>query len=83
MEEARRGVKSSWVNSGVFIFSPEVLSLIPSNTPFDLPRDVFTKLVGTNRLFGFSQSGFRCAIDSPERLSEANLALIQRWIVFP
>ncbi len=76
-EETRAGVESSWVNSGVCICSPEVLELIPAGRPADLPRDVFAGLVESGRLYGFPLTGYRCAIDSPERLAEARLAIAQ------
>jgi len=71
-EEARRGVQSPWVNSGICLCAPELLDHIPADTPCDLPRDVFRLLVGTGRLFGFPLTGQRCAIDSPQRLEEAH-----------
>lgn len=74
-EEARRGVESPWVNSGVCLCTPEILEAIPPNKACDLPRDIFPKLLGTKRLFGFPLSGYRCAIDSPERLAQAKEAL--------
>lgn len=76
-EEARQGQTSPWVNSGICVCAPEVLAHIPSNTACDLPRDVFPRLVGTGRLFGFPLSGYRVAVDSPERLAEARAALAE------
>lgn len=76
-DEARRGLVSPWVNSGICICSPEILDSIPPGSPSDLPRDIFPKLIGTRRLFGFPLSGYRCAVDSPARLSEAQAALAE------
>jgi mannose-1-phosphate guanylyltransferase/phosphomannomutase len=76
-EQAQRGVESSWVNSGICICDPEFLKAIPANVPCDLPRDVFPRLVDNGRLYGFPLSGYRCAIDSPERLAEARSALAE------
>lgn len=76
-EEARRGHLSRWVNSGVCICAPEILDHIPAGTACDLPRDVFPQLTATRRLFGFPLSGYRCAVDSPERLAEARAALAE------
>jgi mannose-1-phosphate guanylyltransferase/phosphomannomutase len=72
----RLGNDSPWVNSGVCVCSPAVLDHIPGGIACDFPRDVFTKLVNTGRLFGFPLSGYRCAIDSPERLEAAALAIL-------
>ena len=74
-EEARRGVKSPWVNSGICICHPEFLEEIPADVARDLPRDIFPRLIDSNRLFGFPLSGYRCAVDSPDRLAEARAAI--------
>lgn len=74
-EEARRGVQSSWVNSGICICDPQLLDEIPADGVYDLPRDIFPKLIDTKRLYGFPLSGYRCAVDSPDRLAEARVAI--------
>jgi mannose-1-phosphate guanylyltransferase/phosphomannomutase len=76
-DNARHGHASPWVNSGVCICAAEILDHIPPSTASDLPRDIFTKLTGTGRLFGFPLTGYRCAVDSPERLAEARAALTE------
>ena len=76
-DETRVGQISHWVNSGICICHRDVLREIPANTVADLPRDIFPKLIPTRRLFGFSLSGYRCAIDSPERFAEARTALAE------
>lgn len=74
-EEVRQGINTPWVNSGICLCHSDILDFIPPDTPCDLPRDVFTKLAGQGRLFGYPLSGYRCAIDSPERLEQARRAL--------
>jgi len=71
MKEECQGVTSSWVNSGVAICSPAILNEIPADKPCDLPRDVYSRLAGNGNLYGFLLSGYRCAVDSPERLEQA------------
>ena len=75
-EEARRGVKSPWVNSGICICAPQLLDEIPAGVACDLPRDIFPRLIDSHRLFGFPLSGYRCAVDSPKRLAEAQAAIV-------
>lgn len=74
-EAERQGIESPWVNSGVYVLSPEILEHVPPNIACDWPRDIFTKLVGGGRLFGFPLTGYRCAVDSPARLAEVHAAL--------
>ena len=66
--EALRASTSDWVNSGITICEPELVEDIPPGDPSDLPRDVFPALVREGRLFAVPLTGFRCAVDSPERL---------------
>lgn len=74
-EEARREVQSPWVNSGVCMCDPQLLEEIPADVACDLPRDIFPRLIDSHRLFGFSLSGYRCAVDSPDRLAEARMTI--------
>jgi mannose-1-phosphate guanylyltransferase/phosphomannomutase len=74
-EAEREGIESPWVNSGVYVLSPEILEQVPPHTPCDWPRDIFTKLVHSGRLFGLPLTGYRCAVDSPARLAEARDAV--------
>ena len=76
-DSQRRAVESTWVNSGICICSPEVLDEIPPGVACDLPRDVFPKFISRGSMFGFPLSGYRCAVDSPERLEEAEVALTE------
>ncbi len=76
-DQSRRGLPTNWVNSGICLCRPEIFARIPPQTPCDLPRDIFPKLIPTGRLFGFPLSGYRCAIDSPARLAEAAAALAE------
>jgi NDP-sugar pyrophosphorylase family protein len=74
----RRAVSSPWVNSGIAICDAKLLDAIPPAGPCDLPRDVYVKLVSAGGLFAFPLTGYRCAVDSPERLEEARSA-VARW----
>src|SRR6266446_6351044 len=77
-DETRVGQFSPWVNSGICICHHDVLRKIPANAVCDLPLEIFPKLVSTERMFAFPLSGYRCAIDSADRLAEAHAALSQR-----
>lgn len=70
-EAARAKVASTWVNSGVYLMNPSVIRDLPTATPCDFPRDIFPDLIQSKRVFGFPLTGYRCAIDSPERLEKA------------
>ena len=74
-DEERKHIKSPWVNSGICICEPEILKLIPKDTTNDLPRDIFSKNISCQRLFGFPLNAYRCAVDSPERLEQVRKIL--------
>lgn len=59
--------KQNWVNSGLYCFNREILRYIPSGVFCDFPKDVFPKLVAEGSLYGYPLTGYRCAVDSPER----------------
>jgi len=69
-DEERKHIKSPWVNSGICICEPEILDFIPKGKICDLPRDIFSKNISCQRLFGFPLNAYRCAVDSPERLKQ-------------
>ncbi len=73
----RQGIESPWVNSGISICNGAILDSIPPVIASDFPRDVFPKFIAAGRVFGFPLGGYRCAIDSPERLEEARAAITE------
>lgn len=70
-EATRQSVSSPWVNSGVYLMDSSVLEAIPAGGSPDFPRDVFPGLIASGKVFGYPLTGYRCAIDSPERLTRA------------
>jgi len=74
-ERLLEGDEEVWVNSGVQVLSKRVLDYIVKVGAFDLPRDVYCKVVENERIFGMPLSGSRIAIDSPDRYFEADQAI--------
>ncbi|MFH1761176.1 MAG: nucleotidyltransferase family protein [bacterium] len=71
----RGGSEYHWVNSGIQVLSRQILSFIPKNKEYDLPRDLYTSLISEERFYGIPLSGFRVAMDSPQRYKEAQKAV--------
>lgn len=82
-ESQRAACPYPWVNSVVQVLSRRVLDYIPVGRPSDLPRDVYAKTVGREKFIGVPLTGYRCAIDSPERYEEARSAIRQRQCMLP
>ena len=74
-EKELRKNRNAWVNSGVAIISNEVLDTIPLEKPADLPKDVYVPNLAQKKIMGFTNQGYRCAIDSTDRLYEAERAI--------
>jgi len=81
-EEERQGIGSSWTNSGIYICRRELLESIPAGRFCDFPRDIFPSLIDARELFGFFLNGFRCAVDSPQRLADARAAIREKRVSF-
>jgi NDP-sugar pyrophosphorylase family protein len=78
-EEERRSVASPWVFSGVALCEPALLERIPTAGASDLPRDVFAPLAAAGLLSAYPLTARRCAVDSPERLAEAEVEAREGW----
>lgn len=70
-EDERRGIESSWVNSGVQLLGRAALDRLPTTVPCDLPRDLYIPHLEKLHILGHPLDGFRVAVDSPERLQLA------------
>jgi NDP-sugar pyrophosphorylase family protein len=64
-----------WAFSGICVLSPSAILGIPRGGRPDLPAHVFPVLAERGLLHAQRLAGFRCAIDSPERLDIARRAL--------
>lgn len=62
-----------WVNSGIQLLSARLIGRI-GDGPSDLARDVYPRVLNEELLYGLPLSGYRCAIDSIERYTEAQIA---------
>ncbi len=67
-------ISKPYVFSGVCLCEPEFIDRIPEG-PCDLPRDLFSQMAAGAPIYGYALTGYRCAIDSPQRLEEARQAV--------
>jgi NDP-sugar pyrophosphorylase family protein len=59
-------VFSDTVNTGIYVFEPEILKLIPENTVFDFSKDLFPKILAKKeKIIGYNAQGYWCDIGSP------------------
>ncbi|MDD5491371.1 MAG: NDP-sugar synthase [bacterium] len=76
--------KPSWdevtcntINAGVYIFEPEVLSLIPQGINYSVERGLFPNLLSTNeKLFGFINTSYWIDIGTIEKYLQVHFDII-------
>ncbi len=68
-------VVTDQVSTGIYALSPDVLSYIPKNTPYDFAKDLFPKLLeqGTLPMRGRVMDGYWCDIGTPQAYYQCNL----------
>lgn len=72
------GGRTPWVFSGICVLGSAAMSAIPDGGCPDLPRDLFPALAEAGHLHAQRLDGFRCAVDSPERLELARSSFVPR-----
>jgi len=62
-------VFSPWVNAGILVLEPEVLSFIPEDVPYDFGREVLPSLLASGAsVYGYRMTEGLWWADSPEDL---------------
>jgi len=61
-----RTVGEAWVNAGVYVITPSVLSRIPRRRRTSLELDVFPKLMRERNVFGYKHDGYWADVGTPE-----------------
>jgi len=68
---------SNLVNTGIYIFEPEIFKLIPEREFYDFGKDLFPQLVKLKAPFyGFSVNDYWCDIGSLSTYKEANFDVL-------
>lgn len=60
-------VFSDTINTGIYVFEPEVLKYIPENSNFDFSKDLFPKLMaGGTKIYGYNAKGYWRDVGNPD-----------------
>lgn len=71
-------VFSDWVNTGIYILEPEVLSRIPDDRPYDFSKDLFPKLLAAGApLYGYLAGGYWSDIGNLEQYRESQFDVLR------
>ena len=66
-------VTDNYVNSGVYVLSPEILNFIPKGKPSDFGKNIFPKLLKKGKnLKGYITDSYVIAIDTKKAMATAN-----------
>ncbi len=77
-------VTTNTINSGVYIFEPEVLDHIPKGVNFSVERGLFPDLLAQKEpLFGYVFRGYWLDIGSLDKYFQAHFDLMSRNVDFP
>ncbi len=70
-----------FINAGIYILEPDVISNIAENRPVSIEREVYPKLIAeTDKVYGFSPDGFWLDIGNPDQYLAANRAVVGREV---
>ncbi|MGI6711569.1 MAG: sugar phosphate nucleotidyltransferase [Bacillota bacterium] len=70
-------VFSDTVNTGIYVIEPEILNLIPKETPFDFSKDLFPMLLKEGYpMYGCVMPGYWCDIGNLTQYQQAHLDIL-------
>lgn len=70
-DEGSGSPHSSWINAGVYVMEPSVLSRIPEGRPVSLEREIFPQLAKENALFACRSEAAWLDVGTPESYWQA------------
>lgn len=80
------GMISSWVNSSVYIFSPEIIDLIPKKPISDIAKDLVPKLLRLKKpIFAYPvnrKEYYQLGVDTPDRIEQVEEDLKSGKLIF-
>jgi D-glycero-alpha-D-manno-heptose 1-phosphate guanylyltransferase len=74
-EKTNNNTISLFINAGIYMMQPQIISLMPQKKNFSLEYDVFPQLIESHPCFGFISKHTVVDIGTPERLKRAKILL--------
>jgi NDP-sugar pyrophosphorylase family protein len=72
------------VNTGIYIFEPEILKYIPANRPYDFGRELFPQLLQNHvPMYGIAVDGYWSDIGTLEQYYQTQLDMIRGLVNVP
>ena len=67
-------VVSDFVNTGIYVISPEAMAMVPQGQEFDFSKELFPMLMqGSRKLLALPMPGYWCDIGTPRAYYKCNL----------
>ncbi|XOB66398.1 sugar phosphate nucleotidyltransferase [Deferribacteres bacterium DY0037] len=77
-------VFSDTINTGIYVFEPEILEYIPEDSNFDFSKDLFPKLMASGiDLFGYNAKGYWRDVGNPDSYRAALLDILNEDVTLP
>jgi len=77
-------VFSDTINTGIYVFEPEILDFIPENKNFDFSKDLFPKLMASGvDLFGYNAKGYWRDVGNPDSYRAALIDILNGEVTLP
>ncbi|MDL2300251.1 nucleotidyltransferase family protein [Clostridiaceae bacterium OttesenSCG-928-D20] len=71
-------VVTNYVNTGIYILSPEALNMIPKDKAYDFAKDLFPKIMEEGlEIRGLALEGYWCDIGNPKAYYQCNLDALE------
>ncbi|MDR1451122.1 MAG: NDP-sugar synthase, partial [Helicobacteraceae bacterium] len=75
---------SDTINTGIYVFEPEILSYIPENVNYDFSKDLFPKLMNEGvTLWGYDAQGYWRDVGNPISYREAMEDILNKRAAIP
>jgi len=77
-------VFSDTINTGIYVFEPEILDYIPEDSNFDFSKDLFPKLMASGiDIFGYNAKGYWRDVGNPDSYRAALLDILNKEVTLP
>lgn len=77
-------VFSDTINTGIYVFEPEILDYIPEDSNFDFSKDLFPKLMASGTdIYGYNAKGYWRDVGNPDSYRAALLDILNEQVVLP
>lgn len=77
-------VFSDTINTGIYVFEPEILNLIPENKNFDFSKDLFPSIMASGiNIYGFKAKGYWRDVGNPDSYRTSLLEIAAGQVKLP